>query len=324
MPVTKISSADAFPEACLGQLTVAHFSAHWAPQCQQMNEVLDELLSDPQLAHVKFISVEAEDMPELALKHAISAVPTFIIFSGGKAVDRVDGAKAAELTKKVQTRAQHGEVPSPPPRPEEDLNARLKRLINQAPCMLFMKGTPNEPKCGFSKQMIEIFNSHGVRFSSFNILSDEEVRQGLKTFSDWPTYPQVYVGGELVGGLDIIKELVASGELASTLPCKKSQQEMDERLRALTTGAPVQLFMKGSREQPRCGFSRQLVDILNSVGVEYSTFDILSDEEVRQELKRFADFPTYPQLWVKGELVGGLDIVKELVESGELDAALKA
>lgn len=323
MSLTKITSADEFTAACQGSLTVAHFTAHWAPQCQQMNEVLEELARDPQMGHVRFVTLEAEDFPELSVKHAVAAVPTFVLFSGGRAVERVDGAKAAELSKKVQTHAQQGDLPPPPPAtPKEDLNTRLKRLVSQAPCMLFMKGIPAEPKCGFSKQIIEIFNTHGIKFSSFNILSDDEVRQGLKKLSDWPTYPQVYVNGELVGGLDIIKEMVAGGELTSTLPCKKTQAEMDARLGELTKANPIQVFMKGDRDQPRCGFSRQLIDILNSTGVSYGTFDILSDEEVRQELKRFADFPTYPQLWVQGELTGGLDIVKELLEGGELDEAL--
>ncbi|XP_043238306.1 glutaredoxin-3-like [Amphibalanus amphitrite] len=324
MSLTKITTAEEFTASCQGSLTVAHFAAHWAPQCQQMNEVLEELARDPQLAHVRFVTVEAEDLPDLSVKHAVAAVPTFVLFSGGRAVDRVDGAKAAELSKKVQTHAQQGDVPPlPPAAPKEDLNTRLKRLVSQAPCMLFMKGTPAEPKCGFSKQIIEIFNTHGVKFSSFNILEDDEVRQGLKKFSDWPTYPQVYVNGELVGGLDIIKELVSGGELASTLPCKKTREEIDARLRELTTANPIQVFMKGDRDQPRCGFSRQLIEIMNSTGVQYGTFDILSDDEVRQELKRFADFPTYPQVWVKGELVGGLDIIKELLEGGELDETLK-
>lgn len=80
-----------------------------------------------------------------------------------------------------------------------------------------MKGDRNAPKCGFSKQLILILNETGVTYETFDILTDEEVRQGLKTFSDWPTYPQVYVNGELQGGLDIIKEMKASGELINVL-----------------------------------------------------------------------------------------------------------
>lgn len=86
----------------------------------------------------------------------------------------------------------------------EELNARLAELVKAAPVMLFMKGTPSSPQCGFSRQLVGILREKGVRYGFFNILADEDVRQGLKIWADWPTYPQLWVGGELVGGLDIV------------------------------------------------------------------------------------------------------------------------
>jgi len=83
--------------------------------------------------------------------------------------------------------------------------------------MVFLKGDADQPRCGFSKNLVGIFKDLGVQFETFDILEDEEVRQGLKTYSNWPTYPQVYVKGELIGGLDIIKEMQASGDLKSAL-----------------------------------------------------------------------------------------------------------
>ena len=89
--------------------------------------------------------------------------------------------------------------------------------MNQAELMIFMKGDRFTPKCGFSRQLIDIVNETKLPFETFDILTDEEVRQGLKTFSNWPTYPQVYAKGNLIGGLDIIKELKEAGELISSL-----------------------------------------------------------------------------------------------------------
>ncbi|KAJ7406480.1 Glutaredoxin-3 [Pitangus sulphuratus] len=263
-------------------LVVVHFWAPWAPQCAQMNEVMAALAKEH--TQVTFVQLEAEAVPEVSEKYGISSVPTFLFFKNSQKVDRLDGAHAPELTKKVQRHISGTSLsPSSSDNAKEDLNSRLKKLINAAPCMLFMKGSPKEPRCGFSRQMVEILNKHGVSFSSFDIFSDEEVRQGLKTYSNWPTYPQLYVNGELIGGLDIIKELEASGELDTM--CPKAQKLEDS--------------------------------------IDYETFDILEDEEVRQGLKTFSNWPTYPQLYVKGELVGGLDIVKELKESGELLPVLK-
>jgi len=187
--------------------------------------------------------------------------------------------------------------------------------------MLFMKGSPDEPRCGFSRQMVELLREEGVDFSHFDILTDEEVRQGLKTFSSWPTYPQLYAKGTLVGGLDIAKELKEEGELREALGVGAAEP-LNDRLRKLVSRAPVMLFMKGSPDEPRCGFSRQMVELLREEGVDFSHFDILTDEEVRQGLKTFSSWPTYPQLYAKGTLVGGLDIAKELKEEGELREAL--
>ncbi|NXV55859.1 GLRX3 protein, partial [Molothrus ater] len=167
---------------------------------------------------------------------------------------------------------------------------------------------------GFSRQMVEILQKHGVAFSSFDIFSDEEVRQGLKAFSNWPTYPQLYVKGELIGGLDIVKELEASGELDTICP---KGQKLEDRLKSLINKAPVMLFMKGNKQNEfLCDFpvwfgikqNEFLCDFPVWFGIKQNEF--LLDSQVRQGLKSFSNWPTYPQLYVKGELVGGLDIVK--------------
>ncbi|XP_040292486.1 glutaredoxin-3 [Bufo bufo] len=300
-------------------LLVVHFWAPWAPQCSQMNEVMAELAKiQPE---VTFVKLEAEAIPEVSEKYEISSVPTFLFFKNSQKIDKLDGAHAPELTKRVQRHASNTSFPATSSSaPKEDLNVRLKKLISVAPCMLFIKGSPQEPRCGFSRQIVDILNKHKVQFSSFDILSDEEVRQGLKTFSNWPTYPQLYVKGELIGGLDIVKEMEASGELDTMCP---KAQSLEDRLKALINKAPVTLFMKGNRQMAKCGFSRQILEILNNMGVDYETFDILEDEEVRQGLKTYSNWPTYPQLYVNGELLGGLDIVKEMKESGDLESMLK-
>ncbi len=100
---------------------------------------------------------------------------------------------------------------------EEQAKQRIENDIKNNKIMLYMKGTPDEPQCGFSAQVVSVLKSYGALFGSFNILEDEEVRQGIKEYSDWPTVPQLYVNGEFVGGCDIVTELHSNGELAQTL-----------------------------------------------------------------------------------------------------------
>jgi len=301
-------------------MAVVHFLADWAPECGTIKAVLEELGKDQSLAEVKFYQLQAENLPEISMKHEIVAVPTVLLFRQSKAIDRVDGVNAVELTKKVKAHAATKLPLGTIPAPKEDLETKLKRLINANKCMLFMKGHPDEPKCGFSRQTVAILNGLDAQYGTFDILTDDEVRQGLKTFSNWPTFPQLYIDGDLIGGLDIIKEMIEAGELQSMIPIKV---KLEDRLKKLVSKAPVMVFMKGDPETPKCGFSRTLMEIFKETKVEFETFDILTDEEVRQGLKKFSNWPTYPQVYVKGDLIGGLDIIKEIKESGDLVPTLK-
>lgn len=93
------------------------------------------------------------------------------------------------------------------------LRDRIQGLLDQHKVLLFMKGTKNFPQCGFSHTVVQILKSLDAPFQDVNILTDPELRQGLKEFSNWPTFPQLYVGGQLVGGCDIVTDLHQSGEL---------------------------------------------------------------------------------------------------------------
>ena len=98
-----------------------------------------------------------------------------------------------------------------------DAKARIQELIEKNKVMLFMKGTKHFPACGFSNAVVQILKKEGVPFETFNVLSDPEVRQGIKDFAGWPTIPQLYVNGTFLGGCDIVTELHQSGELAKEL-----------------------------------------------------------------------------------------------------------
>lgn len=97
---------------------------------------------------------------------------------------------------------------------------RISTMIKDNDVFLFMKGDPTFPQCGFSSVVAQVMQHLGLKFDSFNVLSDEEVREGVKAFSDWPTIPQLYVKGEFVGGCDIIKEMFQNGELQQLLDDK--------------------------------------------------------------------------------------------------------
>lgn len=137
----------------------------------------------------------------------------------------------------------------------------------------------------------------------------------LKTFNI-TELPFIFVDGMPAAGVDGIEAVL------STLPSKSAKQSLKDRIETLLNNK-VMLFMKGSPAQPQCGFSARIVKILAKYdGLDYAHFDIYTDEELREGMKKYSNWPTYPQLYVNGKLVGGIDIVQELDEEGELEDAL--
>jgi len=222
--------------ADLKRISIINFWAPWAEPCLKMNEVVQELAKGYPAA--LFLQVEAEEQSDIADSFDIQVVPSFIILQGHTLLGRISGADASALTQAVAKHATpKAYIPlsrtdqSPAKAPnvvpsaalqdnnerkesQDELNARLRRLMNQSNVVLFMKGSPEEPRCGFSRKISALLKEKNIEFSHFNILTDESVRQGLKVLNDWPTFPQLIVKGELVGGLDIVQEMAESGELA--------------------------------------------------------------------------------------------------------------
>ncbi|KAJ7112802.1 glutaredoxin [Mycena crocata] len=235
-----VTSAPHFQEllsADLNRVSLINFWAPWAAPCTQMNAVVAELAKKHPA--ILALNVEAEEQADIAESFDIEAVPSFVVLRGHTLLARIAGADAPALTQAIATHTSPAVTKShtnaapksyadaepphptdlaipqlPPPATEtpEELEARLRRLMAQSRVVLFMKGVPDEPRCGFSRKLVALLRDQNVKFSTFDILRDEDVRQGLKKLNDWPTFPQLIVSGELVGGLDIVQEMVESGE----------------------------------------------------------------------------------------------------------------
>ncbi|KAK2798473.1 hypothetical protein FQN50_008833 [Emmonsiellopsis sp. PD_5] len=258
--LNEITSEDAFnahisslpPSALL----VLYFHTPWAAPCTQMRNVLSTLASTYPATSppaISFVSVNAEELPDISEQYDVTAVPFLVLIRDGKTLQSLSGSDAIKARAAIEqhagvaatgsTGAERQSIPpplqteprndipasgsgadapsangiaaaaaasEPAPPTKEELFARLEELVKAAPVMLFMKGTPSAPQCGFSRQLVGILRENGVKYGFFNILADEDVRQGLKEFADWPTFPQLWVKGELVGGLDIVKEEISA------------------------------------------------------------------------------------------------------------------
>jgi monothiol glutaredoxin len=107
---------------------------------------------------------------------------------------------------------------------DHEIREFIQKAISEEQVMLFMKGTPDQPRCGFSARVTAILNAMGVEYGALDILPDPRIRQELSALSGWPTIPQLFVDGQLVGGCDIVTEMFESGELAETLGVEQPQK----------------------------------------------------------------------------------------------------
>ena len=103
----------------------------------------------------------------------------------------------------------------------QDIEKKISNLIESDSVVIFMKGSPDFPQCGFSAQVVDILNFFGVKFSSYNVLDDNELREGIKKYSEWPTIPQIYIKKEFIGGCDILREMLENNEIESFLKDKE-------------------------------------------------------------------------------------------------------
>ncbi|KAI2472101.1 glutaredoxin [Annulohypoxylon bovei var. microspora] len=235
-PLTEITTLDEW-QGHVGSLPsstllIVYFYAPWAAPCTQMRTVLETLndeLKEPASPATSWVSINAEDLSDVSEMYDVMAVPYVVLQRNDQVIESISGSNAAvvraaiekQLKPKAAENKTNGTSGSGPAEvesgdksaadedqltPEQELNKRLAGLVKAAPVMLFMKGTPSAPQCGFSRQMVTLLRERSVKYGFFNILADDDVRQGLKKFAEWPTYPQLWVSGELVGGLDIIKE----------------------------------------------------------------------------------------------------------------------
>ncbi|QLH43300.1 MAG: Grx4 family monothiol glutaredoxin [Coxiellaceae bacterium] len=102
------------------------------------------------------------------------------------------------------------------------IEAKIKQQLSSSPIVLYMKGTPDAPQCGFSGRAVQILQACHADFTAINVLADPDVREGIKRYGNWPTIPQLYINGELIGGSDIMAEMFANGELQKLLATAKS------------------------------------------------------------------------------------------------------
>jgi len=395
------------------KLFVVLFYADWHEQSKYILNILksqSKLHPDSVFA---YINAENNDVAKIVEKYNVSVVPTIVFLNGSKEeLFRLENDSPQVISEKINEYEKAHKVSFELKRNE--MFPKIEKILAQFPLVIFMKGSPDAPKCGFSSKLVDQLRELKLRFAHFDILGDEEVRNWLRLYGKWQTYPQVWVNQKFVGGLDTTTALIKEGkfqELVKDLDIKeepesvanrligsgvvvvfldgtspesenlvsvlkkegvryksfdvskadpeivkalKTQLKVEEfpqvvinkevvkvselltdknveklipqsefeltikkKLEMLIKEKPVMLFMKGIPSAPECGFSKRALAILNKYNTDFGSFNILTNAEVRENLKEYSNWKTYPQLYVEGKLVGGCDIIEQLDEMNE-------
>ncbi|XP_003740772.1 glutaredoxin-3 [Galendromus occidentalis] len=223
LPVTSLSDFNVASANRTNNLLVVHFfSLPGSPECAQMDDVIREIIRDHPRVRFFKIDVSSEETRRIAAIWSIQKVPAFILTWGAHFVQTITGADPRTLLNKIYKLEQRMEairlgerphaVPIDSSESEDSLEARLKKLVESSRVMVFLKGTPDYPKCGGSRQMVEILQRADIKYKYFDVTTDEKILNGIKRFLPSTSMPQLYLYGDYLGNVKTIQGLIKAGE----------------------------------------------------------------------------------------------------------------
>lgn len=297
--------------AALSQLVLLSFIDD-NDQSLNLQEFFSELISSFPVT-VLLVKANAESAGLINL-YSVQKVPTTVFLVGFTEHSRIEGSCILDVFSQVESLTSDFSSVFETIRNEQ--YSKLLNIISQHRLVVFIKGTPAAPKSRRSLKMRRILN--GYEYAHFDLDTDPVLAQWLRVYTGAKTFPLYFVDGKLQGSVEELVEHTKTGELFKTLG-----QDLNARLGKLTTSSKYMVAMMGSKEEPICGFSKRLIALLDNYGIDFDSFDISFDSEVCEGLKKFSNWPTYPQVYVEGELIGGYDICCQMHDDGSLREALK-
>lgn len=281
-------------------------------QSLHLQEFFTELISS---FPVQVLLVQAS--PEtlgLLSQYSVTKVPTTIFIIGFVEQYRIEGSHIPDLVSQVELLTSSFSSIFESIRNSQ--YTKLQNILSQYKLAVFAKGTQSAPKSRRSLKIKRILS--GYDYTYFDLNTDPLLAQWLQVYTNLKFLPVYFIDGNLQGSIEELVEQTKTGELFKLLG-----QDLNERLKKLTNSSKYLVAMMGSKEEPICGFSKRLIAVLDKYGIDFDSFDISFDGEVCEGLKKFSNWPTYPQVYVDGELIGGYDICCQMDNEGSLKEALK-
>ena len=278
---------------------------------ENLQEFYNEIIQSFDIA---VFLLSSEDSTQEAFNYYnVLKVPTNLFIIGFKVVQVIEGASIPDLFSAIESYSNSFSRIF-----EETRNTEYRKIsdfIGSSHLTVYLKGSISQPKSRRSQKLVRMLN--GYDYQTFDISSDKCLAEYVKLFTGSAVFPKFFLHGNYCGSIEELAEAIKAGSLSKSL-----EQDLNTRLHKLINSQKHLVVMMGSKEEPICGFSKRLISLLAEYGLQYDTFDISIDNEVCEGLKVLSNWPTYPQVYANGELIGGLDICMQLHTEGSLKEAL--
>lgn len=295
--------------------------ANWYEPCTVLKDtVVSEMIKV--YKNLAFCWIDWDKLADLMEKYEVEIAPTVLIFHPLKQdVDKYINPSPDTLNKEI---AKHNEYY------KSIMNAEKERvfqdidvIISSYPLVVFIKGTPAEPKWKFTRRLLAHLNNFELTFKSFNILEDERIRQWLKIYSNWPTYPQVYINKEFIGGIDVIDQLVEEKEFIEMVPKECKKLPPIDTFEEMLSSFDLVVLIDGTPESPSTDSSKALVESLSSNEIKYVSvnYSLLTDD-VKTHINTKYNVTEVPYIFIKREGFGNHETLLKCINDGNLETSI--
>lgn len=182
--------------------------------------------------------------------------------------------------------------------------------------LVFIKGTQGTCE-GESRDLWEFLNSLKLKYNTFNVLSDPLIRQWLKFYSKFPSYPQVFIKGQFIGGFNVIYSVLGKNGMLEIAPSESIKTSALEKIKTISSKSFITIFMKGTPENPKDEYQSILLDWIHKNKFVYGYFDVTTDSDLREQLKEYTNCTSYPQVFLGKKFYSGMSDFIKLLESGK-------
>ena len=177
---------------------------------------------------------------------------------------------------------------------QKEAFTEIEDKLSSASIVIFIRGNPAAPACRASRQMVEQLDNLEIKYRSYDILFNQKLKEWLKYYANWPSFPQLYIYGKFIGGTEIMLQLIEQDDFMAMIPSECIRTNAIERINTALAKSVVAIFIKGTKNKPFDGYQREAIQILDASKVRYSIYNVMNDPDLREILKEISRFSSYP------------------------------